>query len=87
MNSSHPALPHREDALAWAPPRLSATAELTDVGMSPHVAEELERRIAAVAQEEVTGDDSRQPLSVRELTGYVLTTVAICLLGLLVVIA
>lgn len=87
MNTHRHASPRREDALAWAPPRLTTTAELTDVGMSAPVAEELERRIAAVAQEEVTGDDSRQPLSARELTVYLLTTVVICLLGILVVIA
>ncbi|HRO30745.1 MULTISPECIES: hypothetical protein [Micrococcaceae] len=87
MNSRRHEFPHREDALAWAPPRLTATAELTDVGMPAHVADELERRMAAVAHEEATGEDSRRPLSARELTGYVLTTVAICLLGLLVVIA
>ena len=54
--------------------------------MSAPVAEELGRRMAAVAQEEASGDDSRQPLSARELTGYILTTVLICLAGVLVVI-
>lgn len=78
--------PSPEDARAWAPPRLTTTAELTDVGMPAHVAEELERRMAEVAQEEGSGDDSRQPLSARELTAYILTTVVICLIGLLVVI-
>lgn len=78
--------PSPEDGYAWAPPRLTTTAELTDVGMSNPVAEELERRITLVAHEEASGDESRQPLSAGELAGYVATVLAISLVGLLVVI-
>ncbi|SFV23938.1 hypothetical protein [Micrococcus terreus] len=77
--------PSPEEGYAWAP-RFTATAELTDVGMSGTVAEELERRMEIVAQEELAGDASRQPLSTGELLGYVGTVLAICLVGILVVI-
>lgn len=61
------------------------TAHLAEMGMSPRVAEEIERRIAAIETHEWQ-DDSRKPLSAAELTGYVLASAAACLVGLLLVI-
>lgn len=53
-------------------------------GTSPAVAAELERRIEIVESAE-DADTSRLPLSARELTVYIGTAVATCLIGLLVV--
>lgn len=61
------------------------TAHLAEMGLSPAVAEEIERRIVAVETHEWQ-DDSRKPLSASELTGYVLVSVAACIVGLLLVI-
>ncbi|NUU32949.1 hypothetical protein [Arthrobacter sp. C9C5] len=61
------------------------TAHLSEMGLSPAVAEEIERRIVAIETHEWQ-DDSRQPLSASELTGYVLVSVAACIVGLLLVI-
>ena len=61
------------------------TAQLAGMGLSPAVAEEIERRIVAIETHEWQ-DDSRKPLSASELTGYVLVSVAACLVGLLLVI-
>ncbi|GAB3045608.1 hypothetical protein [Sediminivirga luteola] len=60
-------------------------AAMTGAGMERPVAEELERRIRIVEEDEA-GDEARQPLSGRELGGYVLVTVAICGLSALAVI-
>lgn len=73
--------PAVEDSAQGAPLRFTPAAELTDVGMSPAVAAELERRIRLVAAEEAEQDSSRKPLSAAELTRYVLVTVACCIIG------
>lgn len=57
---------------------------MIESGTSPAVAAELERRIEIVESAEGT-DTSRLPLSAKELTVYIGTTVAACLIGLLVV--
>lgn len=61
------------------------TAQLVGTGVSPAVAAEIERRIVAIETHEWQ-DESRKALSASELTGYVLVSVAACLIGLLLVI-
>lgn len=61
------------------------TAHLAEMGLSPAVAGEIERRIVAIETREWQ-DDSRKPMSASELTGYVLVSVAACVVGLLLVI-
>lgn len=60
-------------------------AAMTGAGVERPVAEELERRIRIVEEDEA-GDEARQPLSGRELGVYVLVTVVICGLSALAVI-
>ncbi|KLU10956.1 hypothetical protein [Kocuria sp. SM24M-10] len=64
--------------------RYTPAAELTDAGMSPVVAAELERRIELVAAEEAERDPSRQPMSTAELAQYVFVAVGCCVIGLVV---
>ncbi|WP_347754768.1 hypothetical protein [Agrococcus sp. ProA11] len=59
--------------------------EMIAAGQEPAVATELERRIRVVERDE-RDDDSRLPLTVRELALYVSVTVAAVAVGILVVI-
>lgn len=58
---------------------------MTETGMPPHVAEELEHRIDRIESEE-TGHESRGALTTREILVYLGVTVAACLIGGAVVV-
>ncbi|KQV26457.1 MULTISPECIES: hypothetical protein [unclassified Microcella] len=60
-------------------------AAMVDGGTEPAVAAELERRIRVIEHDEAQ-DESRRPMSGRELAVYVAVSVVVVVLGLLVVI-